>query len=110
MTTKNWEPTSSDCTTVHTRRQHISSVLEERASARPTAIANYLTQRGIESSADDVIDDILEISNGREILVSPPRCRDCYFSAFEDKANIPTRCPDCQSLRVEEPRFTIETE
>jgi len=45
---------------------------------------------------------------GEELLVAPPECRDCGFSAFDDLINRPSRCPDRKSEAVEEPAFTVE--
>jgi len=43
-----------------------------------------------------------------ELLVAPPECRDCGFTDFTDLINRPSRCPECKSESVEEPRFVIE--
>jgi predicted Zn-ribbon and HTH transcriptional regulator len=43
-----------------------------------------------------------------ELLVAPPECRDCGFSAFDDPVNRPSRCPDCRSEAVAEPAFRVE--
>lgn len=42
------------------------------------------------------------------LLVAPPECRECGFSAFDDPANRPSRCPECKSEAIEEPVFKIE--
>ena len=42
------------------------------------------------------------------LLVAPPECRECGFSAFDDPANRPSRCPECKSESIEEPVFKIE--
>ncbi|WP_255197361.1 transcriptional regulator [Halorarius litoreus] len=42
------------------------------------------------------------------LLVAPPECHDCGFSAFDDPANRPSRCPECKSESLEEPVFKIE--
>lgn len=43
-----------------------------------------------------------------QLLVAPPECRDCGFSAFDDPVNRPSRCPECKSESVQEPAFRIE--
>ncbi|EMA53742.1 MULTISPECIES: transcriptional regulator [Halococcus] len=43
-----------------------------------------------------------------QLLVAPPECRDCGFSAFDDHANRPSRCPECRSEAIEEPLFRVE--
>jgi len=45
---------------------------------------------------------------GERLLVAPPECRDCGFSAFDDPANRPSRCPECKSEAVAEPSFRVE--
>lgn len=41
------------------------------------------------------------------LLVAPPECSDCGFSAFDDPANRPSRCPECKNEAIEEPAFKI---
>ncbi|MFB6117952.1 transcriptional regulator [Halosegnis sp.] len=43
-----------------------------------------------------------------QLLAAPPECRACGFSAFDDPANRPSRCPECKSESLTEPAFTIE--
>mgnify|MGYP000147404465 CR=1 FL=1 len=42
------------------------------------------------------------------LLAAPPECTDCGFSAFDDPANRPSRCPECKSESLTEPTFKIE--
>ncbi len=42
-----------------------------------------------------------------ELLVSPPECRNCGFSRFDEPINRPSRCPDCRSESIDEAVFTI---
>lgn len=44
---------------------------------------------------------------GEQLLAIPPECRDCGFDAFDDRVNLPSRCPDCKSEAIEEPVFTV---
>ncbi len=46
-------------------------------------------------------------SNGEQLLVAPPECRDCGFHRFDNPANRPSRCPECKSEAVDEPTFVI---
>lgn len=43
-----------------------------------------------------------------QFLVAPPECRECGFDGFDDPLNDPSRCPECKSERIAEPRFVIE--
>jgi predicted Zn-ribbon and HTH transcriptional regulator len=43
-----------------------------------------------------------------QVLVRPPACRDCGFEGFDDRLNVPSRCPECKSEDVAEPAVTIE--
>ncbi len=43
-----------------------------------------------------------------QFLVAPPECRACGFDGFDDSLNYPSRCPECKSERIAEPRFVIE--
>lgn len=42
-----------------------------------------------------------------ELLVAPPECQDCGFDRFDDRANLPSRCPECKSESVSQPAFRI---
>ncbi len=41
-------------------------------------------------------------------LVEPARCRACGFVFSADKLNKPSKCPECHSTWVTEPRIAIE--
>ena len=43
-----------------------------------------------------------------QFLVRPPTCRDCGFDGFDDRLNLPSRCPECKSESIDEPAFLIE--
>jgi predicted Zn-ribbon and HTH transcriptional regulator len=45
---------------------------------------------------------------GERLLAAPPECTDCGFSAFDDPANRPSRCPECKSESLTEPTFKVE--
>lgn len=92
-----------------TTRQKIVSLLEERPSARPTAISMALGDDGIKLSPDEVVDEVTEIQRNRsDVMATPPTCRECGFSRFDNLLNIPSKCPDCRSEWIEEPVYTIE--
>lgn len=90
-----------------TTRQRIADHLR-RDAAQAGTIA---TEFGITaSSALSHVEHIAESLRGgdEELLVAPPRCRDCGFTGFDDLVNRPSRCPECKSESVEEPAFRIE--
>ncbi|HYG36741.1 MAG TPA: transcriptional regulator [Clostridia bacterium] len=41
-------------------------------------------------------------------VIEPARCRACGFVFSEGKLNKPSKCPECHSTWVLEPRITIE--
>ncbi|QZA87760.1 transcriptional regulator [Salinarchaeum sp. IM2453] len=45
----------------------------------------------------------------QQMLVKPPQCVDCGFDRFDDRINIPSRCPQCKSETIEDPVFKIES-
>ena len=73
------------------------SELAQALGTTPTAVVEHVGHLARSLDATD-----------EQLLVSPPRCRDCGFDRFDDPANCPSRCPDCRSERVAEPSFTIE--
>ncbi|MFB6070467.1 MAG: transcriptional regulator [Halanaeroarchaeum sp.] len=75
-----------------------SSLAERFEIARESALSHV---RHVAKSVD---------GTGEEVLVRPPRCRNCGFEEFDDPLNLPSRCPECKSEGVEEPAFTIETQ
>lgn len=93
-----------------TRRQHIVNLLRERPEIRPTALSDALSDEGVELSPDEVVSEIDQVvhSLDDEVLVAPAECRDCGFSDWDKKVNIPSKCPVCHSEWIEEPIFKIE--
>lgn len=90
-----------------TRRQLIAEELERRPSMQPTDIARMLRDHGIDASPAQAVDEVREVAKSTEVLVAPPECLDCGFDGFDKQANLPSRCPECHSERIEEPRFTV---
>ncbi|ADJ15917.1 transcriptional regulator [Halalkalicoccus jeotgali] len=90
-----------------TTRQRIAARLRE-GPATPSALASEfaITTESALSHVEHVSRST-EGTDGR-LLVSPPTCRECGFSAFDDPLNVPSRCPDCKAESVEEPAFLIE--
>lgn len=90
-----------------TTRQRIAERLRERA-LQAGAIANEFDVTTAQAlSHVEHIARSLE-SADEQLLVAPPECRDCGFTAFDDAVNRPSRCPDCRSESIEEPAFRID--
>lgn len=90
-----------------TTRQQIATHL--RTTPAPPGV--LATEFGIHSG--EVLTHVKHLarslrSTDEQLLVAPPECQDCGFSAFDDLINRPSRCPDCKSESVDEPVFTIE--
>ncbi|MEM4780126.1 MAG: transcriptional regulator [Halalkalicoccus sp.] len=94
---------SADATT----RERIAARLREEP-ATPSALA-----REFAITADGALSHVEHVSRsvegeGDRLLVSPPECRECGFSAFDDPLNVPSRCPSCKAESIAEPAFVIE--
>lgn len=90
-----------------TTRQRITDRLRGEA-LRASAIAAAF---GI--TTDQALTHVQHIARSldeadEQLLVAPPECRECGFSAFDDPVNRPSRCPDCKSEAVEEPAFRVD--
>ena len=90
-----------------TTRERIAEYLRGRTAAAGT-LANEF-----DVTTDDALDHVEHVARSLEgsdeqLLVAPPECRDCGFNAFDDRANRPSRCPECRSEAIEEPLFRIE--
>jgi predicted Zn-ribbon and HTH transcriptional regulator len=90
-----------------TTRQRITDFLREETAAA-SAIATEF-----DVTTDQALTHVQHIARSletadEELLVAPPECRDCGFSAFDDLANRPSRCPSCKSESIEEPAFRID--
>lgn len=90
-----------------TTRERIAEYLRERTAAAGT----IATEFGV--ATDDALSHVEHIARSldgtdEQLLVAPPECRDCGFAGFDDPANRPSRCPECRSEAIEEPRFRID--
>lgn len=90
-----------------TTRERIADYLRGRTAAAGT----IATEFGV--ATDDTFTHIEHIAKSldgtdEQLLVAPPECRDCGFAGFDDPANRPSRCPECRSEAIEEPRFRID--
>jgi hypothetical protein len=90
-----------------TTRQRIADHLREEATQAGSLAAEF--EITTESALAHVkhIAASLDAADER-LLVAPPECRECGFSAFDAPANRPSRCPECKSEAIEEPVFKIE--
>lgn len=90
-----------------TTRERIAEYLRGRTAA-PSVLAEEFT-----ITTDDALSHVEHIAQSLEesdeqLLVAPPECRECGFNGFDDRANRPSRCPECRSETIEEPLFRIE--
>jgi len=91
-----------------TTRERIADRLREEALSA-TALAAECSL-----STTVVLDHVEHIAASLEgtdeqLLVAPPACEDCGFTDFDDRVNVPGRCPSCHSESVTPPAFRIET-
>lgn len=59
----------------------------------------------------EVTEDLkhIRLSNRRSFIISPPKCKDCGFIfTKEGKVATPSKCPKCNSERVNAPSFSIK--
>lgn len=90
-----------------TTRQRIARLLRD-GPATPSEVAE-----AVETTPSSVLAHARHLarslqSTEERLLVAPPACRDCGFDAFDDPANLPSRCPECRSESIEEPALVIE--
>lgn len=91
-----------------TTRQRIADRLREQALPAGALANEFDITTSAALSHVEHISRSLE-GSGEQLLVAPPECHDCGFTAFDDLINRPSRCPDCKSENVELPAFRIET-
>jgi predicted Zn-ribbon and HTH transcriptional regulator len=92
---------------MRTTRERIADHLRDGA-ATPSALSE-----AFEISPESALDHVEHVARSlagtdEELLVRPPACRDCGFDGFDDRLNVPSRCPECRSENVAEPAFTVE--
>lgn len=96
-----------------TVRQRIESVLRDRPTEMSaTAISDHLSDFGVRLTPEDVIEEMEHVAEScdDQVLVSPPRCKECGFHEFDVVSNAPSSCPRCQSTWIADPRYTIDAE
>lgn len=90
-----------------TTRERMADRLREEALAAG-ALAREFEIRTVEA-----LDHIQHLARSldptdEQLLVAPPTCQACGFDRFDDRANLPSRCPECKSESVSEPVFRIK--
>lgn len=100
-----------------TTRQAIQEFLEKSINgASPERIVQYFDRVYEEDiSESEVLNHIDHLRQSQEhkswqLFVRPPECLECRFDEFHDVVNIPSRCPNCRSERIQEPAFDIEVD
>ena len=89
-----------------TTRQRIAAYLRGETAPPGVLAEEFAITTGAALDHVEHIAQSLETED-EQLLVAPPECRDCGFSAFDDHANRPSRCPECRSESIEEPFFRI---
>ena len=89
-----------------TTRQRIADFLREEPAEAGRLAAEFEITTAAALSHVEHIARSLE-GTDEQLLAAPPECLDCGFSAFDDLANRPSRCPECKSEDVTEPAFTV---
>ena len=89
-----------------TTRQRIADFLRrEPAEAGRLATEFEITTAAALSHVEHIARSLE--GTDEQLLAAPPECLDCGFSAFDDLANRPSRCPECRSEDLTEPVFTV---
>ncbi|MFB6110983.1 MAG: transcriptional regulator [Halobacteriaceae archaeon] len=92
---------------MRTTRRRIADHL--RLDARTPSSLSAEFDISVSAALDHVEHIAASLADSEErVAVRPPRCRSCEFQAFDDLLNVPSRCPDCHSEAIEEPRIRIE--
>ncbi|OYR57037.1 transcriptional regulator [Halorubrum halodurans] len=93
---------------METTRQRIAARLRaEPATASDLAAELSLPTPTVYEHLEHVSRSIGNDDADESFLVSPPTCRDCGFDGFDDPLNAPSRCPECNCERIDEPAFVI---
>ncbi len=68
----------------------------------------------VDESPSRIADDLNHLfrslkHTGYKAAVEPARCRACGFEFSEGKVTRPSKCPECKSTWVQEPKIGIES-
>lgn len=74
-------------------------------SAREIARMARVSPRDVEDDLRHLIKSLKH--SERKLEVRPARCRKCGMEFGRDKLHKPSRCPQCKSTWIEEPRVRI---
>ena len=83
-----------------------------------TLLGNPMTvnqiARLVDESPSRIADDLNHLLRSLkhteyEAVVEPARCRACGFQFSEGKLTKPSKCPECKSTWVQEPKIGIES-
>ena len=92
-----------------TTRERIADRLREEALSATALSAEFpLSTPAAVEHVEHVAASIE--GSGEQLLVAPPECVDCGFRDFDDRLNLPSRCPSCHSENVSPPAFRIDKE
>lgn len=97
-----------------TERQKVQKLLSYSISGlTPSQVAEKLSDTNTRIEDEDVIKHIEHIKkslDNTERFVSgcPPKCQECGFERFKPVLNIPSKCPNCRSRSVLQPKFRID--
>lgn len=92
--------------TATTRERIADRLRKEPATPSGLATEFAITTGSALSHVEHVSQSVRK--DGEQLLVVPPECRACGFSAFDDPLNVPSRCPSCKSESISEPKFLID--
>ncbi|MFB6200769.1 MAG: transcriptional regulator [Halorhabdus sp.] len=92
-----------------TTRERIADRLRESSYSATALAAEYSLSTNATLEHVEHVAASLD-GTDEQLLVAPPACTDCGFSGFEDRLNVPSRCPSCHSENVTPPVFRIETD
>jgi hypothetical protein len=89
----------------HTIRREIVSLIQNRSlSARELSSSVGIPEKEVVLHLEHIRKS-LDVS-GRELAVTPARCRSCGFEFRKrDRLTSPGRCPACRGESIEEPLF-----
>lgn len=90
-----------------TTRERMLDSLRDRPDTASGLAEEFSVSRGTVLTHVRHLSQTLE-GTDEELLVKPPACRGCGFDGFDDRVNVPSRCPECKHENVEEPAFTVE--